>query len=334
MNCKKDQSGFVLLEIIVGVILLSIVTFYATGGFTATLNFNARVETKTRLDAWRTSLEKFYFDNAMAIDSDAGAQLNLGGTPTPTIIPQYLPNATTKVCSMSSTAITEIANRAGYAASDFAKDGGRRSFCLYITPRLTQTLNGATLYYHSIAVVSPGKDGVIDTGTQLTSTGELQLAAGGDDTGILFDGRKFSADKYNATMENMRRVVSAYDAYYAARYQADPNRSLSTDYFSCGQATCPSTLNRWDGAGEMRGTCTAAVPLNPTSGIKPYEVLGLSLNDTLNGWGGDITIDNCTNAVRSPNNSSIPKQTPPYTALVSTTIPGGAVISSTSVGQI
>lgn len=335
MQNIRNQRGSMLIEIIIGVSILAILSSGMVDGFAGALRFNARVETKTRLDAWRSSLEKFYYDNASVIDTDTAAQLNLGGTPA-VIITTYGPDATTHKCTIDSTKITEIANRAGYAASDFVKDGGHAGFCLLITPRLSQTLNGATLYYHSIAVVSPGSDGVIDAGTSLTNTGELVLAAGTDDTGILFDGRKFSADKYNITMQNMTHVVQALDAYYVARYQADPNRSLSTDYFSCGQVSCPATAQpRWDQQALFPATCAGAIGINTLTGaVVPSNHLGLSMSDGVDGWGKELMIDNCTNSVRSPSNTSTIKQLPPYTSVISTTLPGGSVVSMTSVGQV
>lgn len=332
MKNTKSQLGFTLIEIFIAVAIIALLSSYAVAGLTGAIKFNAKIETKTRLDAWRSAIDKFYFDNVLTIDADATNQLNLGGSPA-VVIPEYEPDATTKTCSIDPAKVDGIARLAGYAATDIVFDGAKHGFCMLITDRLSQTLNGATLYYHSIAVVSGGSDGVIDTGTSLSATGSLTLA--GDDTGILFDGRKFSADRYAQTLANMKKIVSAYDTYYAARYQIDPNRSLSIDYFSCGDdTTCPSSEVRWDQGGEMISTCGGAISMNPATGTKPYEVLGLSVGDAVNGWGGDINVDNCTDDVRSPNNTNSAKQTPPYTAIISTIIPGGALISSTSVGQI
>lgn len=336
LSKMKKQLGFSTIEMIVAIFVIGLLSSGVVNGFNGALNFNKRIETDTKLKAWRKAIDHVYSKNALTIDDTAVNTDNklILTVPTPITVPATAVDASTKKCTLLESNIIEFANVAGYAAKDLAVDGGHRSFCMFITTPLSEVINGVTVYYHSVAIVSPGKDMVINAGTELSTTGELKLAAGSDDTGILFDGRKFVTDKYNETIRNLKLSADAYAAYYSARYQTDTNRSVATDYFSCGAAACPSTAVRWDSTGDMPASCSGAISMNPAVGVKPHVVLGLASTDVISGWGSVFSLDNCTNTVRSPGNVMVSRQTPPYTAVISTTIPGGQVLSSTSIGQI
>lgn len=330
----KKQSGFTLIELAVVIVILIGLAVYGMEGLGNALDFKARIDTDNKLKAWRKAIESVYLDNSSTIDLQTTATLKLvSGTVINPAIPATT-GASIGRCTMVAANILDFANRGGYSATDMIQDGQHNSFCLYITPRLSSTVSGTTLYYHSIAIVSPGRNGKIDAGTTLDASGNLILATGSDDTGVLFDGRKFASDRYNQTIAAMQRTVDAYTAYYAARYQADGTRSLANDYFSCGASTCPSTVVRWDTSGEMISTCTGAIAMIQGAGTSPHTVLGLSPLDVTDGWGNVFTMDNCTNAVRSPLNSVGAHQNPPYTAQITANLPGGSVLTMTAVGQI
>ncbi len=330
----KKQSGFTLIELAVVIVILIGLAIYGMEGLGNMLDFKSRVETENKIKSWRKAIESVYLDNSATIDLQTTAILRLvSGTDINPVLPASSGPSIGK-CTMAAANMLEFANRGGHSAADMILDGHHNSFCLYITPRLSTTVSGTPLFYHSVAIVSPGRNGRVDAGTTLDTAGNLILAAGSDDTGVLFDGRKFTADRYNQTIAAMQRTVNAYAAYYAARYQADSTRSLSNDYFSCGAAACPSTLPRWDNNSEMISTCTGPIEMVQTTGISPHTVLGLSRLDVSDGWGNLFTMDNCTDAVRSPSSTIASRQSPPYTALISATLPGGSVLSMTAVGQI
>lgn len=326
----KKQKGFTLVELLVSTTIIILFSSYFMKDIGSVLDYKSRLETENKLKAWRNGVESVYLANTSTIDNDALAKLVLLDAT------QILPTAigTNRRCNLTAATAKQFANRAGFSAGDLILDGHKQQFCLLMTPRLTDTVNGTTLYYHSIAVVSAGSNGRIETTTTLDATGNLNIDATTDDVGILFDGRQFSIDRYNQTMAAMSRTVDAYNAYYAARYQSDGTRSLSTDYFSCGAATCPSTVARWDVSGEMISTCSGAIDMVRTTGTSPHNVLGLSTIDVTDGWGQLFKLDNCTNNVRSPNNTNTARNNPPYTASISTTLPGGSVMSMTAVGAI
>ena len=74
----------------------------------------------------------------------------------------------------------------------------------------------------------------------------------------------------------------------------------------------------------------------PTTGAPTTDVasvLSLSKNDVTDGFGQIMRFENATPSVRSPDNSNnTSMQFPPYTALISTTLPGGSVLSQAVVG--
>jgi prepilin-type N-terminal cleavage/methylation domain-containing protein len=330
----KKQSGFTLIELAVVIVILTGLAVYGMEGLGNALDFKSRVDTDNRVKSWRKAIESVYLDNSATIDVQTTAILKLVSGTTINPATPATSGASIGKCTMVAANMLEFANRGGYSATDMIQDGHHNSFCLYITPRISTTVSGTTLFYHSVAIVSPGRNGKIDTGTTLDAAGNLTLAAGSDDIGVLFDGRKFASDRYNQTIAAMQRTVDAYSAYYAARYQSDSTRSLSNDYFSCGATTCPSAVARWDTTGEMISTCTGAIAMVQATGTSPHNVLGLSSLDVTDGWGNLFTMDNCTDAVRSPASTIAARQNPPYTAQISATLPGGSVLSMTAVGQI
>lgn len=333
MTKLKFAKGFTLVELLVAVSIIIVFSAFFMKDLGSILDYKARVDTENKLKAWRKGVESVYLTNSSTIDNDATAKLTM--LDATQISPTAVATANKK-CTLTAAAALPFANRAGYSSTDLNKDGHRSSFCLFITPRLSDAINGTTLYYHSVAVVSGGGNGVIETTTTLdNTTGNLTIDPASDDVGILFDGRRFAADRYEQTIAAMTRTVQAYSTYYSARYQSDSSRSLSTDYFSCGNDTaCPSTAARWDQAGEMISTCAAPLAMVQATGVSPHTVLGLSAIDVTDGWGSLFKIDNCTNAVRSPNNTTAIRKNPPYTATISATLPGGSVLSMTAVGQI
>lgn len=328
-----SQRGFTLLEVVVAMVLVGALYAIASESFGPALSFRAEIETKERQKDLRQAIHSAYKLNAVSVDSVDTATLTFGGS-LGTMSP-VLPDATTKRCDSDATTFAPVASFSTMSPAEAFRDGYGNPICLYITPRQSLAVSGSTVFYHSVAIVSPGKNGLIDAGTDLDSTtGNLVLA--GDDMGILLDGRNFAQDRYDITLESIKRAADAYQAYFSVRYQSDPARSISVDYFSCGDnSTCPpATVNPlWDAGNGMPSTCGGAVPMFTTTGISPHAVLGLSQSDVTDGYGNIITLDNCGASVRSPGNATASLRAPPYTAVISTTLPGGGTLSQTAIGQ-
>lgn len=329
----KKQRGFSLVEIIVAMVLMGALYAIASDSFGPALAFRAEIETNERQKDLRQAISSAYKLNAVNVDAVTTATLTFGGT-FGTLSPA-LPDATTKRCTSTATTFLPIARLSSMAPSDAYRDGYGSPFCVYITTRQSMNISGSTIYFHSTAIVSGGRNGVIDTGTTLNdTTGDLTLA--GDDVGILLDGRNFAQERYDLTLASIKRAADAYQAYSSVRYQTDPARSISVDYFSCGDdSTCPpaSVNPLWDSGNGMPSTCAGAIPMYRTTGISPHAVLGLSQSDVTDGYGNIITMDNCGASVRSPGNATASLRSPPYTAVISTTLPGGGTLSQTAVSQ-
>lgn len=329
----KNQRGFTLLEVIVAMVLVGALYAIAAESFGPALAFRAEIETKEKQKDLRQAIHSAYKMNAVNVDAVATATLTFGGSVG--TISQALPDPTTKRCTSTATTFTPVARFSTMSPGEAFRDGYGQPLCVYITPRASLAISGSTVFYHSAAVVSAGRNGVIDVGTDLdAATGNLTLA--GDDIGVLLDGRNFAQDRYDITLASVRRAADAYQSYFSVRYQSDPARSISVDYFSCGDdTTCPpATVNPlWDAGNGMPSTCAGAIPMFALTGISPHAVLGLSQSDVTDGYGNIITLDNCGATVRSPGNATAALRAPPYTAVISTTLPGGGILSQTAIGQ-
>jgi hypothetical protein len=203
---------------------------------------------------------------------------------------------------------------------------------VFITARLAQAISGVEVPYHGVAIVSTGWNNRLDTvagcgTTGLSAAGVLTVC--GDDEGVLVDGLSIAADNVRQSSARMDKIAQAYQSYFQTRFESDPARDVSVDYF----ASSGTPVERWDGGGAMPSTgCSGAVPLIAATDTSPHTVLGLSNADVTDAYGQVIQLDNCSNSTRNPNNATIALQAPPYTALVQTTLPGGALLQVSVVG--
>lgn len=329
---KHRASGFSLLEIMVAIAIMGVLTFAVVPQMRFLADLQSEHDTKTRLTELITGMRAAYKVNIATIDGDELAVINFGarGNTNPSTA------TADQRCNSTTADYSPWSEFTGQAAGVLARDGYGAPFCIFINARSSMLIDGVTVYYHSIAFVSGGRNNVLDAGTALDGQGNLALA--GDDIGMLFDGRKLATERYNTTVENMRRVVSAYEQYFASRFASDPSKSTSINYFACGDnTTCPpgAPVPRWDSGGSMPTTCGGSIPLYSTTGISPHAVLGLSRSDVTDGFGTVMKVDNCTDNVRSPNHSGTDNmKIPPYTAAVTTTIPGGQTITQTAISSL
>lgn len=329
---KRRSSGFTLLEIMVAIAIVGMLTYTIAPQVRFMVDLQSEQDTKTLLKDLVTGMRSAYKLNVDTIDGDPNAQLNFGARGT------VLPTTATggQKCNATVANFTPWSEYAGQAATTLQRDAYGAPLCIFINPRSQISIDGVDVYYHSVAFVSGGRNNVLDVGTVLDAQGNLTLA--GDDLGALFDGRSQATERYTTTVNNMRRIVSAYEQYYASRYSADPYRNPTTNYFACGDnTTCPppTAVARWDPGGTMPTTCAGAVPLYSTTGVSLHSVLGLTRNDVIDGFGKVMTLDNCTDSVRSPNNTiGDNMRIPPYTAAISTTLPGGQVVTQAAISPL
>lgn len=324
------DTGFSLVEILVAITLMAIMTVAVAPQLRYLINFQSGADTQNRLSELQIGFAATYQANVNMIESDANAEINVGasGILHPATV------APGSRCTSTAANFTPWSNFTGHAAASLVNDGYGAPLCVFINPQAMIAMNGINLYYHTVAFVSTGPNNVLDAGTGLDSQGNLTL--GGDDTGALFNGSAFAVNQYTLTAGKMRTIVQALEAYYLMRYQSDPSRSSSIDYWSNGIAD-PVTAyqSRWDytNPGNQIAWTNIASPMYTTGALPDLSVvLSLSKDDVTDGYGNVINFENASANVRSPDNIVTNMNTPPYTASISTVLPGGVLYSQTAVG--
>jgi prepilin-type N-terminal cleavage/methylation domain-containing protein len=322
MSAKRTQSGFTLVEMLIAMILLGLavsVTVQASG---AALQFFNRLETDQRLKELRMSLMEAYRQNSTFVESNTGAWFT---TSEGTVSPSQ-PNGSGYCVNTTETSFNALGRYLSTSPSLIFKDGHGMPFCVFITPQQTSNVNGQDLTFHSVAIVSGGRDGVVEGATRFSDVGILSTA--GDDQGVVIDGRALVTERYFETVNRIRRIADAYQAYFQNQYLANSSRDASVDYFAnTDRSGNASAL--FDGSGIAASSRGAAVTM---SSIGLDIALGLSQTDVTDAYGQLILVDNSSNAVRSPDNSTLALQIPPFTARISTLLPNGTVISQSVIG--
>ncbi len=318
------SRGFSLVEILVAISLMAIMTVAVAPQLKYLVNFQSGMQTQNLLSELQSGFAAAYQANVNSIEANPNAILSFpSGT-----VAQALPSGTGR-CTATAATFAPWSDYTGQAAGSLVSDGYGAPLCVFINPQSALAINGVNLYYHVVAFVSTGPNRVLDAGTGLNAQGQLVLA--GDDTGVTFNGQSFVLGQYNQTVIKMQNIAQALSAYYLMRYQADPTRSASIDYWSNGVGSPYSS--RWDSSTTAPTNQipweTAAASI-VTSNIS--TVLSLSQNDVTDGFGNIFNFENASGKVRSPDNSAASMQFPPYTALISTTLPGGSLLSQAIVG--
>ena len=317
----RTQRGFTLIEILVSVIILAGIVVGLGDVLGPSFTFYQKIETQNKLKDLRFSIERAYQAEDAAIGAGTGATISiLDGTLT-----QVLPNAD-GLCLATTTTFAPLGRYLPSSPSAMNTDGHGRGLCLLISNPIAGTVSGSAFTYYAIAVVSAGADGVVDATTVLNATGSLVL--GGDDRGIMVDGRKFITDKYAITEAKLNRIVLAYQSYFQTRFLGNTARDISVNYFANSNRAGAAT-SRFDTGGSIATTGGATVAI---TAIGAHTALGLTLDDVTDAYGQVFRIDNSSNAVKNPENSTAALSLPPYSAVISTTLPGGAVFSRAVVG--
>jgi prepilin-type N-terminal cleavage/methylation domain-containing protein len=315
------QRGVSLLEVMVVVAILALLVPSIMAMVQPFMNFYGKVNTDNRLKDLRTAITATYNTYAVNIDTQSTATLT---TPDGTLS-QVLP--VSNQCAGTSATFAAAKRFLSTSANEIYRDGFGHSFCVWITPRLSASYSGVTYYYHNALIVSPGVDGAIDATTMLNADGSITV--GGDDRSAFVDGRSIVLAKLQQTSALMDRIAAAYQNYFTTRYMVNTSRDTAVSYFANGAASWGTTAN-WDAGGWVVSTAGAAQALTWNH---LYQGLGLSLSDVIDAWGQTIQLDNSSNATRNPDNQvSATMQSPPYTAILSTSLPGGLTMVRTVTG--
>ncbi len=318
------QRGFTLVEMLIAIVVATMMLMTMTQALTPALNFYAKQETESRLKDLREAIVGAYKMESRLVDRDQEAvfKLQRGN------IAPVLPNAG-RCPSTEATFVPMGAYLAG-SASVAWRDGYGQGMCFMVTERLTGTFKSSPFDYRSMAVISPGADGVIEPGSTLTADGVLTLE--GDDKGFLVDGKQIVGDMMADATERIERAANVLGVYFMTRFRSNPARDISVNYFATHD---PS------------GSVNAAYDANgfvPTSAASPNRrlplqsrpdlvaQLGMSSSDAVDPWGGSLFLDNSSDLVRHPGNSQPNSRLPPYTARVGAILPNGTFLEKTVVG--
>lgn len=329
MSRVDRARGFTLTELAIVLAVLIPLVLFVLDVLGPMLAFQGGLDTRTQLADVRQAFTAAYRDNPLAVDGDPDARFVLPSGAIEPVVPQ----AATGRCASGPGTLAPVARYLKQSASTAFRDGFAAPMCLLMTPRLVRDIAGVDTFYRIVAVVAPGQNGRLDVigacATGLSATGELTLC--GDDEGVLVDGYNIASELLRQTLARMQVIATAYQVYFQTRGQADPSRDASINYFATGGMP----TDRWDITGPMPlSACGTPSPLAGGGGAEPMAVLGLSPLDVTDLYGQVMQYDNCSNAVRSPQNADPARQTPPYTASIVTVLPGGSVLRVNAVGAL
>ena len=314
MITKKRASGFTLVEIVVALSILTLISAFLLNALGPWLNFKQKIDNDRKLMEVKTIFTTIYERNAWSVETNAGAVFTFSGG----VLNNSPMNGS--ICVSQMAVLTGLSQYFSDGLPAGEQDGYGSPFCFLISPQLSQNMNGSTLYYHNIAVVSMGRDGKKNAGTVLDATGALTLA--GDDSGVLVNGFSVQSRKYVETAARLDRVAKAYEQYFTTRFLANPGRDVYIDYFADSNPT-----GNWDGT-------VAGASVTGTQGafqdiFGHLGALGISPEDARSAWESnntmyvgnyDETVPGTTVKVRS----SAGGVAPPYTAVLYAELPGPA----------
>lgn len=316
---RRAEAGFSLPGIMIAIAVMGIMLYPVMQLAEGALKHYTRLETENRLKDLKAAITKAYSEDLKVAEANTGQVLALSGGTISQVAPADFGANGSRVCNSNSATFVPLGRWLSGSPSKAYLDGSGLPLCVFITPQLTTTINNVSVKYHVIAIVAAGRDGYVDTGTTLNSTtGVLTLAA--DDRGVVIDGKQLAGDKFNLTVTRMQAIVSALNTYFTNRFMGNPTRNIALDYFTAASDTSgliPDTA----------GTAKGMDALGITS------ALGLSTLDITDGYGQFFLLDNSSAAVRSPSNANTNLQSPPFTAQVSTTLPGGTTLSMSAIGS-
>lgn len=333
----KPQKGFTLIEVLITMVLVTLLSLLVLDMLAPWMLFRSKLETDRKIQEVKLAMTEAYKRNPMRIDEVNQPILTFDTGTFASSSVNTLPNGT-RSCNENA-GFDSLKMFLSNGPKDSQVDGFNSPFCVFISNRLSKPVDGATLYYHNIAIVSPGSDAVVSS-TFDVATGELNVLS--DDIGVLIDGYSIQYEKYKLTLDRMNKLSDLYSSYFTSRFLANPARDVSVNYFS----------KKWDTTGDVASTEGSEQPVrealallgtNDIDSKTPYEDSGAYGN----GRSNDIFVENynkcipltetanCTSGsttdclcVRSPATGAIP----PYTAIFTAKLPGGSQVTKSVVG--
>lgn len=324
---RRRNAGFTLFEMLIALGLAVTLAMFVLQSLAPWLNFRQRMENDHRLQLGRTAIESIYAGNLVKVDSAPGRVFTVQDDFAPSVTYASATTPTWGRCtgmnaSANNPSAHLVSKAAGSDVANFNLDGYNQPWCFYASNRLDlqRSALGTYLHYHVFALVSAGRDGVLNPGTRF-DVANGTLALGGDDRGVIIDGRALAEKAYDETLARLVKVTKAYETYFTSRYLANPSRDVTVDYFT----------NSSDTEGVVWGTGGTFLPA-----ALVLRQLGLSPDDYDTPY-GLILVGNDSECVMAGSGYQC-VQSPatvnrlPWTAVLRVNLPGGEMLLSTAVG--
>jgi prepilin-type N-terminal cleavage/methylation domain-containing protein len=299
----RNQRGFTLIEIFVALVVVTLITTAVIGSLGPWLSFKEKLDTQRKLQDVQQAIKLAYAANAMTVDQNAAAYLQLanGGQ----MLSSSVQNGR---CTSQISAWQAVSNFLPEGPQNSSVDGFSQPFCIFVSNQLSAPGAGATVYYHNVAVVSLGSTGKLDPSTSFNAeTGALNV--GGQNTGVLVNGYEIQSDKIAQTQKKLEKLASAYETYFTSQYLSTASRDVAIDYFS----------NAWD----PNGSIPVTNGFTPANGV--LSPLGIGPLDAQTPFEDNNTIyvgNNSESALGTSVRSGATAGAPPYTALLYAPLPG------------
>ncbi len=178
---RFSNHGFTLAELVIVMGILIVIFALLMGPTSKLVKFLRDLETQRKLDALQSGVETIYKANAWSIDSSNGNALNFSVNGV-----AYSLSTGTSDAGGNLTAMQALAPVAGLASNDITLDSMHQTFWVGVSNYLNDPTTG--IYYHTIAVISPGWDGTLNSSFD-PATGFLSLK--GDDMGFVVSGFQY-----------------------------------------------------------------------------------------------------------------------------------------------
>lgn len=141
---------------------------------------------------------------------------------------------------------------------------------------------------------------------------------------MVFNGFEKAYSAYLETKKRLNLLADSYSTFFNSRFLSSVDKAVDIDYFA-GDA---DPASGWDanntdplGANPIPKVTNFSLRTDTlTNGMFLYDFFGLSEQETVNGWGKDIILDNSSSLVRNPSGVA-GKQTAPFTAQFYTKMP-------------